>query len=1098
MNNAQTKSAIGITSTNSASLSISKSPSKGTLYMPSISSEIEKLQVENLANIAYIQEQAKNFLYSSISTDWEFLNKLVNQHFSEFTKVEDYRKTITELTPVLVGISVYASNNKEDIDISNPDCKLGEVIVLEHPEHRQGLFPTWEGESLITWILGVKEVETPVIMKKKMPLFIVPLLFFFSALDPLLDFRTREVAKRCYKQLVKHRTTKVNPKLKCRYLKTGIFVERDGEIQELAIDLKDQSGKGAGSLEKQLDSLGITMPDKDLMKDHKEDMLSAYINPKLTVDFVKYTKGDVPANFQMNNLTHLKMQDASHQLGLPYPIKSFNTVASGTSRSVVGMLGKKLEPSTFSFFDDEGMTEQGKHKLGQMLTPQSGHILAQYGGNVKTLLSTDGGFCKNMTPRRVRIKLGSLVLDIDLKGCYMEGMVVQSYPVGRPIIQVHQSKEVRLTLREWLEKTEVNLVPNCWMARISTRTVKTETKSKGKGVEEIFHRYKLSFEQDLFVSKHFDSVITGAFEEEFADDSFYQIDPLSDTDKNKADFMLTTRELSYALLTHDLLQAIRTCATTSELDEILDNTVVESAWYYPKDKQVHSADEFFQRFTDVIDANNPDNNVWLELQMRDIAQPFIDLRSKEKVAKKVASALLDGKSVEEKDMDAFLSFHGHDEEYWRAQPPEILKKFMRDHDAGQYTYKITGLTIYGTAGSFHYQTEEPLKRKVKGEGWKEVFNPKHGHYLVSNHITARARVAVWALSKVLNTAVVITDGGMFNINETRVWNWTMKNASKMGLDILSRMTNDKLSNAKLSKSLADIQNVPLGGQGQWTVSKAWTEVKDEKDVAYIEITNGDKTFILEDGEEGDLAGLDAIAFEQVSKQFAGMDIFDKKQVRFASKALFGGAGIQSQANYVLTPIEHEGVTFGQYNHKMRGQQLHKSAYSTPGGRSASDKLSEHPAKTLLNDILNNPNSVAPCMEFYGDRILSVNEFNQSEKTANELEERGLLPGAATSRRSFIRAVSLSAFRWQTRFQYEAWRERNIQLKDKTGYGLEGYYINDDGTYDYEQCMNDIQDKIDDGLHWINNKRQWKHDAVHPQHIQWAEWFPAQKYLFIPQ
>jgi hypothetical protein len=1040
---------------------------------------------------------ASKYDYMGISVDWEFNSQLVKQKYDLFSKVGDYRKTLTRVTPVLCGYAVLASNNKRDIDISDPECLQGEVEVLEHPEYRSNFCPTWEGETLITYVLGLQEVEPPKRVKKKQPQLCVKFCFFYSPLDILMSFKSLDVQMGLVKQLVRHRTTKVNPDNKCRFLKTGVFVLHDGEVKELTLDVKDQFGKGVGGLEKQASALGIEMKSKGLMNDHKEDMLSAYLDPELREDFIKYTKGDVLPNFQMDNKSYLKMQDASHNLGLPYVINTFNTVASATSRIVVGMIGKKLEPSNQSFFDKEGMTDEGKYVLGQMLSPQSGFNLAEYGGNIKTLLSTDGGFCKNMTPRRVRIPKGSLVLDIDLKGCYMEGMVVQSYPVGRPVIEVYQSREVRPTLREWLKRTENKLVPNCWMIRLSSKVIAIGTQKKGKGHETVYKRIPLSFEQDLMVSKTFDSQITGDFEDEYDHDGFLQVDEFSEGDKNKADFQLLTRELNHALVNHDVLQALRLVATKKEYKEILDNTVVESAWYYPKDKQVSSADEFFERFTDVIDANNPDNNVWVELQMRDIAQPFIDLRKQEKIAKKVASALSQGKSPDNKDMEVFLSFHGHDESYWREQPKDLLERFIAEHEAGQYTYKITGLTIYGTAGSFYYQTDKPQKRYTK-DGYREVYNPKHGHYLVSNHITARARVAVWALSKCLNTAVVITDGGMFNINETRIWKWDMKNGSTVGLNILSRMTNHKLTNKQLSNNLADIQTVPLGDGGTWKVNKTWTKPKKDKDVAYIEITNGDKTFTLEAGNEDDLAGLDAIAFEQVATQFKGLDIYDKKQTRFASKALFGGAAIQSQANYVLSPIEHDGITFENTHHKMRGQRLNNPAYKTPSGREVEDKLAIHPAKQILDDILINPSKVSPCMEFYQDRLLSVNEFNESEKSAQVLYERGLLPGASTSKRSFIRAVSLSTFRWQTRLQYESWKQKNEKLKDARGYGLEGYYLNEDGTYDYEQCINDVQDKIDDGQHWINNKREWMHDAIHPQHKEWAVMFPDQAYFFNPE
>jgi hypothetical protein len=1032
--------------------------------------------------------------------------------------------------PVLAGYQTMKSADPDDIRFSNPRAYDGVTKLIEHPNNRYNYLETWKGETLITHALGLVEVETP---KKitKIKSFLVKFVFFYSCLDILMCFKSLSVQLKIIKQLVKHRTLKVDPNQKPPYLKTGVYVDVDGVTHELYLDVKDQSGKGVGGLDKQISALGIKLLAKLYMNEWKEDMDIPYnslypscaIGSVVMVDgkypscpldkdtykaqkyngrrvnhekgeilhqwFKAYTIGDVRPNFLLDFLSHEKMTKASKQLGLDYSVPSFNTAASATSRIVVQMIAKKIEDGNQIFFDDNGLTEKGRNILGQILSPQSGFALNEYGGNIKTMLTTDGGYCKNMTPRRVRFKIGSLVLDIDLKGCYMEGMACQDYPVGRPIVKAFKYKEVRPLLGEFLAKHRSEFVPKNWMLRFSTKILSEETKGK----LTLYKRYKLGFEQDLFPSKHFDSRISGDFIDDTDDDGQYFVDEYTAEDSDKADFQLTSREITYTILTHDLLQVLEEYAKPSELKEIMENCVVEAYWYYPKSQLVDSYQTFFDRFKPETDVNYKHNHTWCIIPMRDIAQPFIDLRGNEKIAGKVAKSLSRGKSVSESDAQIFLQFHGKDIEYWSKLSVQELKGIATDHDAGQYTFKITGLTIYGTAGSFHYQTPRPETRKNK-DGWTEHYNPKHGHFLVANHITARARVAVWCLSKVLNTSVVITDGGMLEINSTRFWEWVSKTGHHLGLHELSRMTNHELTAQQLHKNRLNIQTIPLGGWGKWRVNSI--EGNDNETLVLVNEYTPIAPIVVQNES---LSQLDDIAYQQTADIFSKLDIFKESLVRFASKDLYGGAAVHSQSNYILSPITFEGKQYGSELVKMRGQKVNSKSYKTPHGRSYMDINDVHPCVRFMRQLLNDPTNVEPLREFYTDYLLSVNQFNQTDKIFNDYIERGFLPGSAMSKRSFIRGVSLSTFRWQTRHQYESWKVRDEKMKDKLGYGLEGFFLSPDGTnYNYEIAIKCIQDCIDDGLFWINPKRTgYEHGQIHPQHYEWAVMFPSQEGAFIP-
>jgi len=1062
--------------------------------------------------------------YQSISVDWEFNTGFkINQPTP--TTISEYRKVLGESFPVVAGYQTKTSADKLDIKFSQPTANTSQVLLIESPINRYNLIESWEGETLITHALGLKEVPKPEKTNKVMQ-HLVKFVFFYSDLDLLFSFKSLSIQLNIIRQLVRHRTLKVNPDLAIPALKTGVYVLIDGKVKELTLDVKDQAGKGVGGLDKQCAALGVELTAKAFMNDWKDDMGTAYesIYPscsllwkglkqgqtepktKRIVEFDKgeilhdwccvYTKGDVNANFQIDYLTHQKMTKASKLLGLDYPVKPFNTVASVTSRLVVDLIAKTLEDGQEIFFDGEGLTQEGRNLLGQILLPQSGYAISEYGGNVATLLTTDGGYCKHMTPRLMRILSGSLVLDIDLKGCYMEGMACQPYPVGRPIIGAFKYKEERPTLRAWLAATRHELEPNCWEIRLSNRVL--EEVNKGK--KTVYSRYQLTFEQDLILSKHFDSKVSGDFEDENDEDGLYQVDDFSDGNTNKADFQLNTREITYGLIDHDIFQAMECYWKPSELKEVLDNCVVDAYWYYPK-SQLTDYGTFLSRFKLETSPNYPHNNTWCIVPMKGIAQPFIDLRAKEKTASKVAYSLAKGEKVKENDKTVFMDFHGDKEwDYFVNLPPENLKAIAVDHDAGQYTFKITGLTIYGSAGSFHYQTELGKTTKVKG-GWIETFNPKHGHYLVANHITARARLAVWCMSKVLFTSVVITDGGFFNINSTRVWDWEGRNRKRVGANELSRMTNHELTAKELHNHELNIKIVPLGGWGNWRVDGITTHIDKTKSLHLVnEFTPVAPVTVKNE----DLGQLDANAFEQVATQFSKLDIFSKKQVRFASKDLYGGAAIHSQSNYILEPIEFEGEFYGQENIKWRGQKVNGKAYKSPHIRDYEHTYEVHPCVTFMRQLLKDPSKVELFYEFYTDYLLSVNQFNERDKKGkndeinNDYADRGFLPGSQMSKRSFIKLVSLSTFRWQTRSQFETWKSRNEKMKDKTGVGLEGFFINSDGTFDYERAIKVIQDCIDDGMNWVNSLRVgYEHGVIHPQHYIWADMFPCQAHTFLP-
>ncbi len=64
-------------------------------------------------------------------------------------------------------------------------------------------------------------------------------------------------------------------------------------------------------------------------------------------------------------------------------------------------------------------------------------------------------------------------------------------------------------------------------------------------------------------------------------------------------------------------------------------------------------------------------------------------------------------------------------------------------------------------------------------------------------------------------------------------------------------------------------------------------------------------------------------------------------------------------------------------------------------------------------------------------------------------------------RSHLKPLSLSVFQFKTHAQYLSWDGTVRRLKDKTGWGLELFFLNDDGSVRYQDALETIKEKIAD-------------------------------------
>jgi len=182
----------------------------------------------------------------------------------------------------------------------------------------------------------------------------------------------------------------------------------------------------------------------------------------------------------------------------------------------------------------------------------------------------DGGRCRNNRP--LETTFTGAICDIDISGCYGEGLRVQTYPLGIPVVidyPVDSDINDYDTLRKFLKKYKSQFLPGLWQARVSN-----------------IPSYKLQNSQDYLASwfppKDISKMPTDT--DYIGTDEFWTID-------NVGEIKILTNEVHHAIITHDFIQWLENVANEKQRNELLDNLIVETAMYYPASQRVASVDD---------------------------------------------------------------------------------------------------------------------------------------------------------------------------------------------------------------------------------------------------------------------------------------------------------------------------------------------------------------------------------------------------------------------------------------------------------------------------------------------------------------------------
>ncbi len=362
-----------------------------------------------------------------------------------------------------------------------------------------------------------------------------------------------------------------------------------------------------------------------------------------------------------------------------------------------------------------------------------------------------------------------------------------------------------------------------------------------------------------------------------------------------------------------------------------------------------------------------------------------------------------------------------------AEMRKSLKSEMKTHPKGSERYselnaqqqamKLVGNTLYGVLASPYFDI---------------------GNVAIANNITAAARVAVWCTAVAAGSFQSITDGGAFDLNKVRDW----KN-NKPSMNTLSLWRNTKLINNRITR---DLFEKSLASNSEWVIEP----VADNPELT--KVTNGDIEIIA---SEGKWTFFDEELLNHVRRFFRdGSEIDILNVISYEHKDIYSEIVLHSQTNYRFRHVS------GEYKIKARGHKIKGTPYNND---------TEPSNITALFDCLkHDATAIPPYRPQTISQVLKCNQANDmlEAKTDNILKQNNLLAGDSILKQSWVRPISLSMFHWQTDKQYKSWCKKSDSLKNRTGWGIEQFFINEDGSTNYQSAIETVQARIDEGKEWI--------------------------------
>lgn len=848
------------------------------------------------------------------------------------------------------------------------------------------------------------------------------------------------------------------------YVSLRHIITLNGYDYELCLKIVDTCAlHGVASYKDLCAAVGLETPYKDLIsKKEKEDILKIAI--ERWQDFEQYALGDLlPYDILM--AFDIKWQELYTLLGLADYYRQPKLTIGGSVKDLFeAALAKKL--GILNYENCPWIKGLNEGVVQPFIEPSSASVLRQHSKETRCLLAkVEGGRCRNNRPtdifvrRKIKGKYDSvLICDLDISGCYGEGQRNQSYPIGTPEIfdyKVLKNNEY-ITLKEWLISYDVNiellvkackkddyqawwntenwgeLVPGLWKARISTKN-------------------QLKYPQDFFASwfqksSHGVNMLAKTISQMKSDTEMVDTD-FVEFDEHTGYLKIFNHEIHNGVITHDGLEWILAICGDRQREELLESIQVLASEVYPRSQRIVGK-QAPEAYKELVDKNNNWDGINTTRRVKignrtQIVMTFEQCHAWFDIG--LGELIIDDLLIERKRAQ---------KKYGKKSPLDVL-------------FKLCVNTLYGDMVSRFFVTSNPV---------------------VGNNITARARAMAWYMEKGLNGFQPITDGCGFLLNEVLSSSRDRLNGTSVNL----HRKDSQLAHRNIKK-------VPLGGveilgDVKTFDFKKWVGEKtvevSEKYFAYIVGDNVYEPVLEPDDKHEDCftvipastGWIDSMSMEHLQEQFSMVSVLHREttalivnkdlsveykprkgQFSFETKDVYHSAAFHGSANYIFSSLKEDYV-------KARGYETNKEHWGVEIEKSEGDEITfkssdkyddkNNPMKDFMKQLLNNPESVTRQIPGVKQGILKIADYKNNHQ---KYDNQGLEAGDTLMKPVLLQEFSLSQFTFQTFEQYMLWAGMIEKLKQEDYQSFEGFFLNPDGTLNFVEMTNWVDEQIAAGV-----------------------------------
>ena len=512
-----------------------------------------------------------------------------------------------------------------------------------------------------------------------------------------------------------------------------------------------------------LDSLanntGTHLPYKDTFdKTQKGDMLSAYLDH--TNGYTNYALGDLVGHESLvNNSDQFGLIHVALGIGNYYqlPRKTLGATVARMFNAKLSTLFEGVYGGTLKDDDVKEILEKYVQK------GSSANLVDKEKTTGGLLAKIIGGRCYNNRP--LNTTNGNVLCDIDISGCYGEGLRGQLYPIGNPAI-IEYDKLAKnnkyLTVGEFIKRYRKELVSGLWVVWFSVTTDRTSA-LKPKPL-------KLVSPQDYFPSykppNKWSDIISDTEKQELEDTKNW----LELPDKTK----IYSHQITNGVLTHDGLQWLENVCSRPLRNQILNESIVVTAAFYPASDRVNSIEELVKA------TNKHEGQNTSEVVKGEHTEVHnVDRECKKWFGVPMGELLVDKLMLERK-----------------KYPKKTALNTL---------FKLCTNTVYGVMVAKYFNCSNSV---------------------VGQNVTARARSMAWCLEKGLYGHQTITDGAVFDLNSV-AYAKPKRKLNDSNVTATNRYSLKELNNKQVFfKPLNDFTNI------EWTKDEQLSVTKDDVQTIY--------------------------------------------------------------------------------------------------------------------------------------------------------------------------------------------------------------------------------------------------------------------------